>query len=126
MPSSIGYKPGLTISTQVADLDKALKWYTEVLGFEMLYRVDEIAWAEVQTEMPGVQIGLSQVETPKTGAGPVPVFEVADIDKARSQLESKDVRFDGPTQDIPDMVRLATFFDPDGNAFMLSQTLMQG
>lgn len=125
MPSALEYRGGITIATQVRDLSKALAWYTGVLGFELLYRVDEMGWAEVRTETAGVAIGLSQVETPKVGAGPVPVFEVADIAAARERLESSKVRFDGPTQDIPGLVRLATFFDPDGNAFMLSQSLAQ-
>jgi len=34
------------------------------------------------------------------------------------------VRFDGDNVEIPDMVRLATFFDPDGNSYMLAQSLM--
>jgi hypothetical protein len=33
------------------------------------------------------------------------------------------VKFDGPTQEIPGMVKLATFFDPDGNAMMFFQDL---
>lgn len=123
MPSPLGYAQGITISIQVADLDKALAWYNDVLGFPTLYKVDEIAWGEVLTETKGVQIGMGQAESPKTGAGPVPVFEVKDIDAARAQLEAKDVRFDGDTRTIPDLVRLATFYDPDGNAYMLSQTL---
>jgi predicted enzyme related to lactoylglutathione lyase len=51
------------------------------------------------------------------------VFGVVDIDEARGQLEQRDVRFDGETMTIPEMVRLATFFDPDGNKFMLAQDL---
>jgi hypothetical protein len=50
---------------------------------------------------------------------------VKDIDAARSQMERKKVRFDGPTQEIPGMVKLATFFDPDGNAHMLYQSLQK-
>ena len=48
-----------------------------------------------------------------------------DIDAARSALESRDVRFDGDTMTIPDMVRLATFDDPDGNKLMLYQDLQK-
>jgi hypothetical protein len=48
---------------------------------------------------------------------------VADIDVARKHLESKDVRFDGDTYEIEGMVKLATFYDPDGNSFMLAQSL---
>ena len=33
------------------------------------------------------------------------------------------MRFDGPTQEIPEMVKLATFYDPDGNKLMLYQDL---
>ena len=42
---------------------------------------------------------------------------------ARTALEEKAVRFDGDTVVIPDMVKLATFYDPDGNAWMLAQSL---
>ena len=123
MPSPLNYKPAITISIQVADLDAALAWYNDVLGFPTLYKLDNIAWAEVSTEVPGVNIGMGQSESPKTGAGAVPVFEVADIDAARAALESRDVKFDGDTMTIPELVKLATFFDPDGNAYMLSQSL---
>lgn len=36
------------------------------------------------------------------------------------------MRFDGPTQTIPGMVKLATLFDPDGNTLMLFQSLAEG
>ena len=123
MPSPLRFIPGLTISCQVSDLGKSIEWYTRVLGFELLYKMDEIGWAEVKTEVPGVNVGLSQVESPKVGAGPVPTFGVKDVDHARAELERLDVRFDGETQVIPGMVKLATFFDPDGNAFMLFEAL---
>jgi hypothetical protein len=35
------------------------------------------------------------------------------------------VRFDGPTREYPGMVKLATFFDPDGNTLMLYESLGQ-
>ncbi|HSD03011.1 MAG TPA: VOC family protein [Gaiellales bacterium] len=53
-------------------------------------------------------------------------FGVADIDAARAHLEAHDVRFDGETSEVPGMVRLATFYDPDGNTFMLAQRLDGG
>jgi predicted enzyme related to lactoylglutathione lyase len=112
----------LTIATQVTDLARSLAWYQEMLGSEVIYKVEEMGWAELTSPVAKVAIGLSQVEKPKT-AGAVPVWSVVDIDAARATLESKDVRFDGDTITIPDMVRLATFFDPDGNAWMLSQSL---
>ncbi|MFG0260163.1 MAG: VOC family protein [Phycisphaerales bacterium JB041] len=122
MANSMGFRQELTISTQVSDLDAALKWYGDTLGCQLLYRVDDLAWAEVTSPIDTVRIGLSQVEKPKT-SGPVPVWSVDDIAAARAALESKKVRFDGDTVTIPGMVSLATFFDPDGNAWMLAQSL---
>jgi catechol 2,3-dioxygenase-like lactoylglutathione lyase family enzyme len=121
MPDTIEFQQELTISTQVADLDAAIAWYGQMLGCELLYRVEDLGWAEITSPVSTVRIGLSQVETPKT-AGPVPVWSVADIAKARAVLEAKGVRFDGDTVVIPDMVSLATFFDPDGNAWMLAES----
>ena len=123
MASELGFNGGLTISIQVADLKRGVAFYQDVLGFQHLYTVEEIAWSELATECKGVNVGLSQVETPKVGAGPVPTFGVNDIAAARKRLEAAKVKFDGPTQEIPGMVKLATFFDPDGNALMLFQDL---
>lgn len=125
MPSPLGFDGGLTISMQVADLTRGIGFYKDVLGFNHLYTVEHIAWAELATECQGVNIGLSQVEKPKVGAGPVPTFGVKDIAAARKRLEGAKVKFDGPTQEIPGMVKLATFFDPDGNALMLFQDLQK-
>jgi len=128
MASPLNYDGGLTISFEVKDLKRTVAWYRDVLGFTFLYQVDEIGWCELATEVAGgkVNVGFSQVEKPKVGAGPVPTFGVANVDKARAMLESKKVRFDGPTKEYPGMVKLATFFDPDGNTLMLFQSLAQG
>ncbi len=123
MASALGYVPGLTISFQVKDRKASTAWYQDVMGFTFLYELPHIGWAELATEVPGVNIGISEVEQPKTGAGPVPTFGVKDIDAARKMLEAKGVRFDGDTMTIPGMVKLATFFDPDDNALMLFQDL---
>ena len=56
----------------------------------------------------------------------MPTFGVNDLDDARAQLEAKDVRVDGDTKEVPGMVKLATFCDPDGNAMMLFQDLSGG
>lgn len=119
----IDYSGDLTCSLQTADLDRAIKWYQDMLGFELLYRVDEIAWCEMKTPVHGATVGLSQVEKPQGKGGATLVFGVKDIDAARKNIESRGVRFDGKTMTIEGMVRLATFFDEDGNTFMFSQSL---
>ncbi|MBL9149185.1 MAG: VOC family protein [Phycisphaerae bacterium] len=120
--SPLNFDGGLTLAFQVKDRMKSAAWYRDMLGFTLLYDVAEIGWCELATEVKGVNLGLSEVESPK-GGGPVPTFGVVDIDKARAMLEAKKVRFDGPTNTIPGMVKLATFFDLDGNALMLYQAL---
>lgn len=124
MSSPIEYNGCLTIASSVTDLKRSIEWYTNVLGFMHLYTVDEIGWCELQTPVEGgrVNLGLSQVEKVTPG-GPTPTWGVKDIDKARAVLESRKVRFDGPTREYPGMVRLATFYDPDGNSLMLYQSL---
>ena len=71
-------------------------------------------------------MGFSDVETPDTKGGATLVFDVTDIESARSELEGKNVPFDGETLVIPDLVKLATFYDPDGHKLMLSESLQSG
>jgi predicted enzyme related to lactoylglutathione lyase len=122
-PSPLGFIPGLTIAMDVKDRKASTAWYERVLGFRMLYDVPEIGWCELATEVPGVNIGLSDVEKVSAGPGLVPTFGVKDIAAARAKLEAHKVKFDGPTRTYPGMVMLATFFDPDGHALMLFQSL---
>lgn len=123
MASSLGYDGGLTCALNVTDLGKSIKWYTEVLGFKLLYQMDEMGWCELASCVERVNVGLSQVEEAGGKGGATLTFGVTDIDAARKELEANDVRFDGPTQTIESMVKLSTFYDPDGNALMLYQDL---
>src|SRR6187399_916435 len=89
--SPLGYDGGLTLAMQVKDRKKAIAWYQDVLGLQLLYDVEEIGWCELSTEVKGVNIGLSQVESPApgkgAGKGAVPTFGVKDIAKARAMME---------------------------------------
>jgi catechol 2,3-dioxygenase-like lactoylglutathione lyase family enzyme len=115
----LGFSGALTAAIQTHDLDAALKWYDEHLGFKLIYRIDEMGWAEVSTSVPGVNLGISQVEDVKRGGGATLTFGVKDIGNARTKLEKAGVRFDGETADVAGMVKLATFYDRDDNALML-------
>jgi predicted enzyme related to lactoylglutathione lyase len=112
----------LTCSMGVTDMTAAIAWYERVMLCKLLYRADAIGWCELATPMAGVNIGLSQVESVVQGGGATNVFEVADIDAAKAHLDAEGVRQDGDIQHIPGLVKLITFYDPDGNAFMFSRS----
>lgn len=122
---ALDYVPEVTASMGVTDIDRSIAWYETVLGFALLYRVDDIGWCELSTGVPGVNVGLSQNENVAHGGGATNVWGVADIDVAKAHLDAHGVRQDGDIQHIPGMVKLITFYDPDGNAMMLSQSLME-
>lgn len=122
-PVDLKFIPQLTCSISVSDYIASVKWYQEKLGFKFLYETPEIGWSELGTIIPGVSIGLSQVEAVTPHGSVVLTFGVEDLQHARTQLEIQGVRFDGETQMIPGLVKLATFFDPDGNPLMLAESL---
>ena len=119
------YGETMVISVNVSNFDASVEWYAKALGFELEYRMDEYGWGEVRTPLQGITIGLGQTEELKHG-GTVPTFTVKDIAAARQHLESCGARFDGDTYEVGGMVKLATFYDPDGNAWMLAQQIPQG
>lgn len=125
MSSINNYDGGLTLSIPVSDLDKSIAWYQKIFGFELLYKVDDIGWCELQSSVKGVNVGLSQVESPQPG-GTTPTFGVKDIGAAVERLKSNDARLDGDVVTYPGMVKLMTFYDPDGNSLMLYEALETG
>ena len=50
-------------------------------------------------------------------------FEVENIEQAVQALQQKGVEFNGGIIEIPNAVKLATFFDPDGYKLMLSERI---
>jgi len=125
MSSTFEYADGLTVSMPVSDLDKAIAWYEGVLGFSLLYRLDDMGWCEMKSPVANVNVGLSVVEQPNPG-GATPTFGVSDISVAKASLEAAGVRIDGDVITIEGMVKLITFYDPDDNALMFFQNLGGG
>ncbi|HYW15597.1 MAG TPA: VOC family protein [Allosphingosinicella sp.] len=122
----IGFDGGLTCAIGVTDLDRSIAWYRDALGFGLLYRMEEEAWCELATGVERVNLGLSQVEEAGGKGGATLTFGVEDIEAAKAELDSLGIRQDGPIRDIPGLVRLLTFYDPDDNALMLYQDMQGG
>lgn len=122
MTEKIQYNGGLTVSLPVSDLDAAIDWYQEILGFELQYRLDNIGWCELKSPVANVSVGLSAVESPNPG-GATPTFGVQDMQSAKASLQEKGVQIDGDIVTIEGMVSLLTFYDKDDNSLMLYQDL---
>ncbi len=121
--TDIQYDDEINLALGVTDLERSVAFFEERLGFPKLFLDAKHRWATLGTFVPGVTLGLSEVETAAGRGGATPTFGVRDLDAVRRRLESAEVAFDGDTIEIPGVTKFATFFDPDGNAFMLAQKL---
>ncbi|MCH8807894.1 MAG: VOC family protein [Planctomycetes bacterium] len=123
MGTNIAYDGGLTAWVGTRDIDRAIAWYQDVLGFELQYKMDEMGWCEMRTPIDRVLFGISQLENVDPKGGTTLTLGVKDIEAARKVVEAREVKFDGETIVIDGMVKLATFYDPDGNKLMFYQSL---
>ncbi len=114
-PPPIVYRPGLLVQIGVANLDRAIAFYTGTLQFTLTERRDDLKFAHIDTNVPGLQIGLNEVAAPKGSGSVVMNISVRDVASTRRQLEGRGLKFRGETVIIPGKVALAEFADPDGN-----------
>lgn len=122
MTTRIEFDGGLTLSVPVSDLQASIDWYREILGLELLYRLDDMGWCEMLSPVGRVNVGLSVVEEVKPG-GTTATFGVKDIRAAKRSLQAQGVRIDGDVMTIEGMVHLLTFYDPDDNAIMFYEDI---
>ena len=107
----------------VVDFDKAKEFYQNDLGFDLVLEDTNTSWAEFQVS-PGAKIAIHGVKA--TNANPVGalVLEVESLEKSELHLQGKGIKlFD--KEEIPGLVKLASFTDPDGNVIQLSQPLSE-
>jgi CreA protein len=108
----------------VNDFDQSKKFYSEVLGLKKNFEME--GWAEFNGGGEDeASIGVSTGRHTQKEHGATIVLRVDDIDRERKRLESAGVKFDGKTEEIPGMVKLATFRDPSGNRLQLCQVLLK-
>ena len=118
---AITYDGGLTCAFGVTNLDRSIAWYRDVLGFTLLYRSEDIGWCELSSAVEKVNVGLSERREGGGAGGATLTFGVTDLEAAKAALDERGVRQDGDIMEIPGLVRLLTFFDPDDNALMFYQ-----
>jgi catechol 2,3-dioxygenase-like lactoylglutathione lyase family enzyme len=118
----VTYRPSLLVQLQVADLDRAIRFYTHTLGFELTERRDDLQFAHISCGLRGLQLGLSAGggKAPHPGTIALNFGVQGDVEAAREALQRRGVVFEGPTRVIPGKVRLAAFRDPDGYLIRLA------
>ena len=107
------------VSLNVGDLDAATRFYTEVLGLEVLPRPD-FGFPGLWLRSEGQEIHLIQVEKHEAPEGQHFAFRVDDLDASVEELQGRGVKIAGPF-DIPGVsARQAFFRDPSGNMIELN------
>ena len=117
---------GGIVTVFVSDMDRAVAFYTEVLGLELQYRFGN-HWASVKAP-GGLIIGLhpaSEISPPgKRGSITIGFSLDEPLDAAVERLRKSGVHFTGPITDDKE-VRFAYFADPDGNEMYLNEVKQQ-
>jgi len=107
------------VTLMVADMDRAVRFYTEGLGLELGYRAGN-EWAQVSGQ--GLTIGLhpagghfpQQAQDGRISIG----FQVQKLDEAITQLRQRGVEINAEIRD-GGVDRIVNFADPDGTPLYL-------
>jgi len=97
----------------VKDMDKAVAFYRDKLGFEVQHQTDD--WSELELNNK-INLALHRTKDPGSGIG----FYTNDCEKATSKLEEKGVEISMRCQERSDSI-LTQILDPDGNILWIAQ-----
>lgn len=110
----------------VFDSETLGKWYTEVLGLELIFKTPNCDWQEYNfSESTPTRFAVEAIRMPISKVEKQPImisFRVADLKAAVKELEKKGVKFFGsPKINKEGFSLFATLQDPAGNWLQLSQ-----
>jgi catechol 2,3-dioxygenase-like lactoylglutathione lyase family enzyme len=114
------------VSLPVTDHDRARRFYTDVLGFDLVHDLSMgpgERWVQVRPS--GAQTSITLVtwfDSMRAGTLRGLVLETDDLDRDVEELGRRGVPFDGDIRKEP-WGRFATFTDPDGNSITLQATV---
>ena len=112
------------VTIGVANMDRAVRFYTETLGLKLAYRFGD-HWASVELGK-GLTIGLhpasasGEIPGGRKGSMAIGLELSGSIEDAMKSLEAKGVKFQGPVNEGKSG-KFAAFADPDGNSLYLAE-----
>ena len=112
-PRFLNSRPNL----EVADLDRAIAFYVEVLGLPLRFRADEFSLAVVGDEA-GCEIALQSLDSPHAASC---YLNVLGVDALRARCEAAGATFTSPLQTQPWGMRDFVVTDPDGNRIAIGE-----
>lgn len=113
----------------VRDLDAAIDFYVNTLGFEKtadmpvpMPEQEDYRWVTVRPKGSTTAIALNRsTEAPSAEQGGSGLSFIAkDLDKTYQELSAQGVAFDSPPREMPWGAKGAWFSDPDGNSFFIT------
>lgn len=114
------YVPEVLLQLAVTDLERSMKFYGETLDLKRVSHEPDLKWAKYDTAVPGFRIGIGEQDVVSPDSTSSINIGVADVKATRTLLESRGVVFPNPDINIPGIVKLADFTDPDGNRLRLA------
>ncbi len=112
------FKSGIGFHYSVSNLQRTIEFYTEKLGFKVLDYDENMRQARLHTNARDCLIGFAEQQPVVPGSACI-TFEVENIEQAVQLFEQKGITFEGEIIEVPGLVKLAAFSDPDGYKLML-------
>ncbi|OLS22628.1 MAG: hypothetical protein HeimC3_29020 [Candidatus Heimdallarchaeota archaeon LC_3] len=103
----------------VTDMERAIKWYSEVMEFEKGNYIPEAGWCDFKLPVKDAMLGLNVLQEGEVTQGSVSFnLPVDDLEKASETLKAKGVEVTDII-DIPNMISMANCTDSEGNPITL-------
>lgn len=112
------FKTGIAFHYNVSDIERTIAFYTEKLGFQIHDYDANMRQARLYTNSKDCLIGFAEMQ-PVVPSTTCITFEVENIEQAVKTLQEKGITFKNGIVEVPNMVKLAPFTDPDGYSMML-------
>lgn len=111
------------IHVSVQDVTRAVGFYRDVLGLELLFEVPDQKMAFF--DLGGVRLYVGEAESPEFSSAPLLYYAVDDIDGEHERLSKSGVEFIGDPHKIHESggseLWMAFFKTPDGHINALSE-----